>query len=626
MRRAFYLALILFLGPATVLIKPGKAMPGSSALTGPVKLAPAFNKLHQQAAGVINIFMGQAAVSTATAPVKRGNALRQKPEWYGSDEGVRIADNLLLYQRETGGWPKNIDMARVLTEGDKTALVKQKREVDSTIDNGSTYTQLAFLARVYTAKKLLRHQEAFFKGLDYLLKAQYDNGGWPQYYPVRPGYYAHITYNDDAMIGVMRLLRDIAEKRHAYLFVDADRRGKADQAVRKGIECILKTQVVVQGKRTVWCAQHDEVTLAPAPARKFEPVSLSGYESVGIVRFLMGIEHPNEQVKEAIESAVAWFDKSKINGIRWVEKPDAAKLHGFDRVVVTDTNAGPLWSRFYEIGTNRPIFIGRDSIIRYNVAEIEDERRNGYKWYVDEPAQLLNKDYPAWLKKHLRINGKLVEALTSTAKVKIVLVGDSTVTDKDGWGLGFKKHLSSEIECINLAKGGRSSKSYINEGWWQQALDLHGDYILIQFGHNDMPGKGPERETDPRTSYPQYIARYVDEARAAGAKPVLITSLTRRRFGKDGKIDSDLIPYADAVKKVAAEKHVPLIDLHALSIASINAMGRERSDELGKMKPDGKGGQEMDYTHLGDKGSEVMGKLVADELQKIEPELAALIK
>jgi lysophospholipase L1-like esterase len=173
-----------------------------------------------------------------------------------------------------------------------------------------------------------------------------------------------------------------------------------------------------------------------------------------------------------------------------------------------------------------------------------------------------------------------------------------------------------------MAQNGRSSRSYINEGWWGKALALGGDYILIQFGHNDMPGKGPERETDPGTTYTEFMSRYVDEARAAGAKPILVTSLTRRRF-KDGKIDSDLWPYAEAVKRVAAMKRVPLIDLHRLSINLIDSMGQKASDELGKMKPDGK---EMDYTHLGEKGSELIGKLVADELRRVEPELAPHIR
>jgi len=243
-----------------------------------------------------------------------------------------------------------------------------------------------------TAKHQEAHRESFLKGVDYLLQAQYPNGGWPQFYPDLSGYYKHITYNDDAMIGVMTLLRDVADAKPVYAFVDRDRRGRAASAVEKGIECILKTQVVVNGKRTVWCAQHDEVTLAPAAARTYELVSLSGSESVGIVRFLMSIKNPSPAVIEAIESAIAWFEQSQLKGIRWVE-------NGTDRVVVQDRNAGPIWARFYEIGTNRPIFVGRDSLVKYSVAEIEHERRTGYNWYVDAPAKLIQKDYPAWKKK-----------------------------------------------------------------------------------------------------------------------------------------------------------------------------------------------------------------------------------
>ena len=127
----------------------------------------------------------------------------------------------------------------------------------------------------------------------------------------------------------------------------------------------------MNGRRTVWCAQHDEVTFAPAPARKFEGASLSGGESVGIVRFLMSIKNPSPAVVEAIESAIAWFEQSQLKGIKWVEKRD-------DRVVVQDPEGGAIWARFYEIGSNRPIFVGRDGVVKYSVAEIEHERRTGY--------------------------------------------------------------------------------------------------------------------------------------------------------------------------------------------------------------------------------------------------------
>src|SRR5215208_7085100 len=237
---------------------------------------------------------------------------KQAPEWYAGAEALRIADNVLLYQRSSGGWPKNVDMAKVLSDSERASLLRQKKNNDSTIDNGATYTQLSFLAQVYTAQHQERHRESFLKGLDYLLKAQYPNGGWPQFYPNLTGYYKHITFNDDAMIGVMKLLRDVAAAKPVYAFVDDARRTAALRAVEKGIDCILKTQVVVNGKRTVWCAQHDEVTLAPAPARKYEVVSLSGGESVDVVRFLMSIKSPSPAVVEAIEAAVAWFRQSEL--------------------------------------------------------------------------------------------------------------------------------------------------------------------------------------------------------------------------------------------------------------------------------------------------------------------------
>ena len=341
----------------------------------------------------------QSVVAQAAKPISWNEILKQEPSWYGEVEAIRIADNVLLYQRNTGGWPKNIDMAAALKESEAAAVSKQKQEIDSNIDNGATYTQLTFLARVYEAKKLERHKESFLKGLDFLLKAQYENGGWPQYFPNSKRYYAHITFNDGAMIGVLKLLRDIAQEKAVYSFVDAGRRSQACAALQKGIDCILKTQVVVKGQRTVWAAQHDEITLAPAPARAFEPAALASAESVGVVRFLLSLGKPNQQIMDAVESAVEWFQGARLTGIKWIEKADTAKPGSFQRMVVRDMNAEPIWARFYEIGTNRGIFIGRDGIIKYSVGEIEEERRNGYQWYVDTPNQLLSKEYPSWRKK-----------------------------------------------------------------------------------------------------------------------------------------------------------------------------------------------------------------------------------
>jgi len=198
------------------------------------------------------------------------------------------------------------------------------------------------------------------------------------------------------MAGVLAVLHDVAGGREPFTFVDAALRPKAAAAVARGVDCILRCQVVEHGVKTVWCAQHDEQTLAPAPARRFEPVSLSGNESVGVVRFLMSLEEPSPEVRAAIEAAVAWFRGAVVRGVRY-HRIDAPNLpQGRDMVAEPDPAAPPIWARFYELGTGRPIFIGRDTVIHYALAEIEHERRIGYGWYTDNPAKLLAKDYPAW--------------------------------------------------------------------------------------------------------------------------------------------------------------------------------------------------------------------------------------
>jgi PelA/Pel-15E family pectate lyase len=329
--------------------------------------------------------------------VSWNEATRQNPLWYQTDEAARIADQVVLYQKDSGGWEKNIDMAAILTQVEKEALVKSKSGGETTIDNGATYTQIEYLAQVITASLLKtsppnnfpKYKEAFNRGLDFLFSAQYENGGYPQFFPLRKGYYTHITFNDNAMINVLKLLREIAKKKEDYTFVDEERRLKAEKAVEKALPLILKTQIEVNGVKTVWAAQYDENTLQPAPARKFEPISLTAGESVGILRFLMYDSKPNQVTIDAVEAAINWYRANKIEGIRWERKNG-------ENLVVKDKNAAPIWGRFYELKTMKPIFIGRDAVIHYDVMEIDAERRNGYAWYVSEPNELLEKDYPKW--------------------------------------------------------------------------------------------------------------------------------------------------------------------------------------------------------------------------------------
>jgi len=332
--------------------------------------------------------------------------LRQPSDWYASEEAQRIADNVVLWQRDNGGWPKNVNMAEPLDELARTRLLRQKGRDDSTFDNNATHTQMRFLAKVYNAlsddgaaENRDDYKQAFLRGLEHIFEAQYDNGGWPQQYPLRDGYSDHITYNDGAMIGVMRIMRDIVKGHEDFAFVEGNQREQARKSFEKGIQAILDTQIIVDGKRTVWCAQHDAATLEPALARSYELPSFSGGESVGVVKFLMELDDPSPEVVDAVKGAVKWFRGAKIEGLRERRVRSADAIRGFDKVHVADADAPPLWARFYELETQRPIFVDRDGVPKYSIDEIGEERRTGYAWVGSWPQNVLN-EYPKWREKH----------------------------------------------------------------------------------------------------------------------------------------------------------------------------------------------------------------------------------
>ena len=207
---------------------------------------------------------------------------------------------------------------------------------------------------------------------------------------------------------------------------------------------------------------------------------------------------------------------------------------------------------------------------------------------------------------------------------RLILVGDSTVAPRSGWGNALCARLQ-QVACLNLARGGRSSKSYRAEGLWDTVLALlaekgAGDVrqktlVLIQFGHNDQPGK-PGRSTDLATEFGPNLAAYVKDVRAAGAEALLITPLTRRSF-KNGELDNDLRPWAEAVLRVGAEQGVPVLDLNAISSEAVRAMGQAAADTLAEAPP------RFDHTHLGPKGAALFADEVLEGLLKLRPELAA---
>jgi PelA/Pel-15E family pectate lyase len=317
-----------------------------------------------------------------------GKFLSRPEAWFGSPEARQVTQNILSFQAESGGWPKNASTTAGVYTGDRKAL-------QATYDNGATTDELRFLARVHVATGDAVSREAFEKGLRYILVGQYPQGGWPQFHPPGTGYHRHITFNDDAMVRILRFLREVVTEER-YAFVGGPRRRECADAFERGLACVLKCQVRIGGRPTVWCAQHDEIDFRPRAARSFELATLSGAESVGLTRLLMSVRDPSPEVVGAVEGAVAWFREARLAGIRVETVNDPKGPKGVNRVVVSDPQAPPLWARFYSIEGNRPVFADRDGVARERLEDIGYERRNGYAWYGNWPQRLLEVDYPAW--------------------------------------------------------------------------------------------------------------------------------------------------------------------------------------------------------------------------------------
>ncbi|HSD06463.1 pectate lyase [Flavobacterium sp.] len=330
------------------------------------------------------------------------NPVPNQPVYEESDY-TKIADNIIYFQRDNGGWPKNYDMKAILTPEQIKAVISSKSVLHTTFDNSTTYTHIYYLAQVYTATKIKKYKTACLKGIDFIINAQFANGGWPQYYPLEKGYSRHITFNDGAYMGIMNMLKKVITDDPNFAFLDPKTKEKVAIAYQKGIDCILNSQIKDQGKLTAWCQQHDEVTLLPAWARKFEPPSICNGESAQIVLFLMDIDNPNEKTINAIQSAVKWFSDSKIYNTR-IETFKAPEFESKyktvtdDRRVVTDSTAPPIWTRYYELNTEKPLFCDRNSEYLYSLAEVSRERRAGYAWYTYAPEKVLEK-YHEWQRK-----------------------------------------------------------------------------------------------------------------------------------------------------------------------------------------------------------------------------------
>lgn len=343
--------------------------------------------------GLIALFAIAAHVQGAPAPIEL--VVDQPDAWFTSDEGKKTLDVILSYQNPNGGWNKayKLDAPRAENPGPKDLV--------STIDNGATQAEIRILARAHRVTRDARYADAVRRGLAFYFDSQYANGGWPQRIPVPRDYGRHITYNDDATVNVLRVLRDVRDRAADFAWLSEDDRVRADAALQKGVESVLATQIRVDGKLTVWCQQHDEVTLAPAAARSYELPSFCSTESAGLALFLMDIKDPDERVRAAIDGAVKWFDDHKILGKR-VEKLTGPQYElGKQTNLVDDPDAKPLWARFYDLETHKPYFCDRDGVKLDSFEKLGHERRVNYAWFNDRGNRVLER-YAAWRAEHSR--------------------------------------------------------------------------------------------------------------------------------------------------------------------------------------------------------------------------------
>jgi PelA/Pel-15E family pectate lyase len=308
--------------------------------------------------------------------------LKMKPgdPWFGTDEAKQLADAILSYQAPNGGWSKHLGFSLGVRkpgmQWTSQSEPGQRAHYVSTLDNGSTTSEMNLLAGVWSATKREDCKAGFVKGLKYLFAAQYPNGGWPQVYPLEDAYHDDITFNDDAMTHVLEMLHGISSNHPSYAFLDESQRKQAGEALAKGIACLLKLQIAQSGVKTVWCAQFDPITLQPSSARKMEPATLSGLESAHILKFLMTLPHPSPALVASIESGLKWFEEAKI----------------------TDSSGQVRWARFYSLTNSKPVFPGRDGVLYETFEAMAATNKLGYDYYTTQPGSIISNGQKKWRK------------------------------------------------------------------------------------------------------------------------------------------------------------------------------------------------------------------------------------
>jgi len=376
------------------------------------------SKVHVVAAALVSLACHPLAFAdTKTEPIPLAafsDGIKHWQDRHGTDyaryqpqQVTEIADNLLLYQRDNGGWIENRDPARILDATEKAALVAEKAEGRGSFDNRNIYSQIEYLAAAFGKTGKAAYRDAAARGLHYALAQQIAScGGWPHTVPGTANYHGYITIADEVTSGLLRLLRKISAGADPFGYLDAATRARANTALDRGDECVLKLQIEQGGRLTGWAGQYDPKTLRPAMGRAFELPSIVSQETVEMLRYLMSVEKPSAAQVKSIESAVEWLRRSQIGGVRlekvMLEKAVQYQYHvaTFDYRLVADANAPPLWARFYDLKDNSIVLANRDSVRVKNFSEVHPERRSGYSWFGTWPAALLNEEYPAWRVRH----------------------------------------------------------------------------------------------------------------------------------------------------------------------------------------------------------------------------------
>ncbi|PHN05918.1 pectate lyase [Flavilitoribacter nigricans] len=431
--------------------------------------------------------------------------ISKKPySWYRSEEGLQMAENILSWQDEGTGWPLMStvrepftgDLSRVGPWGKRAALVK------------ATVNELRFLARAYAAVEDERYRTALLGGLDFILNAQQETGGWPKSVSQKTGYYRYATYNDDVIPDLMTFLGEVLTAAD-FRTIGEEKMQAVKTAYASGLEFILNSQIRVEGKRTAWAQQYDPVSLEPRPARAFEPVAISGGESAAVLHFLMSIRKPAPEVEAAIEAGVAWYRQVQIDGLEVIRTED-------DLRVKANSAAGPHWARFYEIGTNKPIFAGRDGVIRYQVGEIEAERRRGYAWYNTSGTKVLER-YGEW--RHERQWDDFPPTNTDESRVREYTLPDPLrmedgrpVQDRTDWEQSRRPEL---LALFETHQHGKTPDTPVR--------------VVPEVIEKDVPGMGGlSRRTQVRIGFPDHpevspIRLLINvPAEAKGPVPILL--------------------------------------------------------------------------------------------------------